>query len=220
MELQQPDHTTIIIFWNGKQWKQVSEKLNSVAQSMVVDGKGNLFLSGNYTTAAGEDCLLKWNGKKWAEIVVEGFLKGSPKTLIVDENNLLLVGGNVTDGYKIVEGNGTNGWQVFGSAPMCNGQMVYNGTSIFLMGIDHKNVYMVPKGGSVTLATSQIQGERKDDKAQIVYDLFLSYSQEESAYLKEVLSEWVSFGKEINTSTADALWSSSNSAIKNFLCLT
>ncbi len=79
---------------------------------------------------------------------------------------------------------------------------------------------MVPKGGSVTLATSQIQGERKDDKAQIVYDLFLSYSQEGPAYLKEVLSEWVSFGKEINTSTADALWSSSNSAIKNFLCLT
>ena len=105
--------------WDGSQWVVISSPLNGTVKDMAMDGNGNLYVGGWFTTQGGLGAkrLLKWDGLTWWALGMG--TDDSVEALAVDSKNNLYAGGFFsTAGGKAAPGvamwDGTD-WSALGS---------------------------------------------------------------------------------------------------------
>ncbi len=88
--------------WNGSAWTALGTGMNSAVSELAVDGSGNLYAGGSFTTAGGvaANRIAKWNGSAWSALGTG--MNGDVKALAVDgSGNLYAGGGFTTAGGKV-----------------------------------------------------------------------------------------------------------------------
>ena len=114
--------TSSIAKWDGMSWSVLGSEINGTISALVVDGSGNLYAGGSFTTAGGVSTryIATWNGTNWSALG-SGMGGGYPyvKSLAVDATGSLYAGGYFTTAggtvaNRIATWNGTS-WSALGS---------------------------------------------------------------------------------------------------------
>ncbi len=90
--------------WNGLKWSALGTGMDAGVYTMGVDGSGNLYAGGQYTTAGGvtTNKIAVWNGGGWAALENPSSLKagtsGNVYSLVASGNNVYVGGAMITAG--------------------------------------------------------------------------------------------------------------------------
>jgi hypothetical protein len=106
--------------WNGSTWSALSVGMNDTVQALIVDGNGNLYAGGSFTTAGGvaANYIAKWNGSAWNALGAGLSNNGFVRALAIANNNIYAggyfasAGGVVTN--SIAKWDGSE-WTALGS---------------------------------------------------------------------------------------------------------
>jgi hypothetical protein len=93
--------TQYIAMWDGSTWNPLGEGVDNFVSALVVDPEGNLFASGDFTSAGGMPArrIARWDGSSWIPLGSGLGAEGDysfTSTLAVDESGNLYVGGGFT----------------------------------------------------------------------------------------------------------------------------
>jgi hypothetical protein len=94
--------------WNGSSWSQVGDGINGIVYDLLFR-QNDLYVSGIFNGASGVVAtnIVRWDGTNWYPLGagVSGSTNGSPvvKTMVLDSNGDLIVGGNFryADGVEV-----------------------------------------------------------------------------------------------------------------------
>lgn len=114
--------------WNGSTWSTFGSGPNAsvyvpFVNTVTVDGSGNLYVGGVFTTVGGSPAtnVVKWNGNAWSALGsgITGVNNGAVEALTTDGSGSLYAGGNFTNAggisvNNIAKWNGS-AWSALGS---------------------------------------------------------------------------------------------------------
>ncbi len=84
--------TNFIAVWNGSVWSTLSGGLNGAVSALALDGSGNLYAGGSFTSPGNN--IAKWNGSAWSGLGVG--LNSAVLALAVDGSGNVYAGGVFT----------------------------------------------------------------------------------------------------------------------------
>jgi hypothetical protein len=97
--------------WDGSSWSTLGTGLTgiderSVVSTMVLDGSGNLYVGGNFTSAGGVSAsnVAKWDGVAWSSVGRLGQSYEYVNALVLDANGVLYAGGSFSGGVQKFDG--------------------------------------------------------------------------------------------------------------------
>ncbi|MGI4866262.1 MAG: T9SS type A sorting domain-containing protein [Janthinobacterium lividum] len=147
--------TNYLASWKNARWSALGNGLDDTAGALAIDGSGNVYLGGSFTTVAGLAAghVAKWDGTNWSTLGTG--LNGNVYALALDGAGNLYAGGefNRAGNLSVVgvaKWNGTS-WSALGSGVTALG---YAGGPVYALAIDGAgNVYAggrFSKAGGVT----------------------------------------------------------------------
>lgn len=176
--------------WNGSAFTALGTGSNDTVLSMVVDGSGNLWAGGNFTSMGGvanTARIARWNGSAWQSVGTGG-ANSSVTALALAPNGDIIAGGNFTtiggvssvglaryNGTAWTSLNNTASVLVEGIAFAPNGAMYVGGFFSSIGGISALNVAVYnggsfsPLGAGLTTGGSFGAYGVKVDKNGLVY---------------------------------------------------
>lgn len=114
-----------IAVWNGSSWGPLGSGIGGTVAALEIDNLNNLYVGGIFETVNGSTVrnIALWNGTSWSALTdttnaISG-LNNEVRSLALDENNILYVGGNFDEAggntaSRIATWDGTN-WGTLGS---------------------------------------------------------------------------------------------------------
>ncbi len=80
--------------WNGSEWQALGTGMDDAVNALAVDGSGNLYAGGKFTTAGGVPAnrVARWDGSAWSAL--GSGMDGEVRALTFDGNGNLYAGGH------------------------------------------------------------------------------------------------------------------------------
>jgi len=133
----------------GETWSALGGGVGADVYASAVDGSGNLYVGGSFTTAGGAEAnyVAKWDGSSWSPL--GSGMNNNVYALTVDESGNLYAGGNFTSAGGVTA-NRTAKWDGNTWSPLGSGM----NAEVYTLTIDSDgNLYA---GGSFTSPASHI----------------------------------------------------------------
>jgi hypothetical protein len=123
--------------WNGSSWSALETGMNNTVYTIAVDGNGNVYAGGTFTSAgscsSGCNYIAKWNGSTWSAL--GNGMNDEVDTLAIDSSGNLYAGGEFTSAGSCSSGcNYIAKWE--GSNWSNVGGGITNGYGVYTLAFD------------------------------------------------------------------------------------
>lgn len=129
--------------WDGVSWQRIGEQFNAVIRSLAFTASGELYVSGDFTTAGGATArkVVHWTGSTWEEVGNAGDVFKSVRNLFITAETVYVAG-------EVPLARGAFSSQVFIAAKLSGTTWIPQGVVLSVTSTLPRNV-VATKGGKV-----------------------------------------------------------------------